>query len=337
MICNFCGKEYQTEDGRCPYCNQQPAPQMYQPAPVVAAPKKKSKLPVIIIAIVLVAVIIAGVMIVPGLIGGDKNKLGGKQDEEPAPVEIVCISAIDIETLMNMQMSMDIEYNENGYPSRIYMVSDGESADAKTEYNEADYTYKTQSYENGILVEESISECDDMWREKKTTTYVDGEETSYTVIEYNGDGERSKETVYEYGTESESTVYEYNSDGKLVKETVYYLGTVSNTSVYTYDESGLLIKRARDYADGTSTERVYTYDDKGLCTKIVYYENGTEAGYDEFTYNESGKVESRDTYMMGMKMVTMKLEYITVKVPAKHAESLAENQADIINEIDFFS
>lgn len=352
MICNKCGNEYPDNVPYCPYCTnnaQQQAPVQYaqqpvqyaQPAPVATMPpKKKSKLPIIIVAVLLVAAIVAGVIFLPGMLKKDGEDAKGEGQETPKePVEISCITAIDFETsmMMNMEMSMEIGYDENGYPARVYIVSDGEAAESRAVYNEENHTYTTETYERGILTETAVSECDEEWRDLKTTTYVDGVEKSYTIYEYNDAKELSKETLYEGGAEKQSTVYEYDANNNLTKEAIFKNGIEVDTITITYDADGKTTKKTHRYEDGIYTEHVYTYGENGLCDKVVYYEDGSEAGYDVFTYNENGQVASRETYMMGMKIITANVTYTTVKVKAEHADALAEKQTELLQEIVFFS
>ena len=352
MFCNFCGKEIQSPEGLCPHCGEttvpmnsapvqppQPPVQVYPTVPM-PEPKKKSKLPLIIVAVLVVAAIIAGVIFVPGLLKKDENKAeaDGAGVAEKPPVEITCISAIDFSAaMMNMEMSMEIGYNENGYPSRIYMLSDGEAIETRAEYDEETYTYTSENYEKGILVEKSVCECNENWEELKETFYVDGVETSYSLYEYNAAGKRSKKTDYENGAETQSTVYTYDANNNLIKEAIIKNGVEVDVISNTYDANGKITKKTHKYEEGIYTEHIYNYDESGLCNKVVYYEDGSEAGYDLFVYDENGVLTSRETYMMGMKVITANITYTTIKVEAKDAESLKEQQEGLLQEMVFFS
>ena len=350
MFCNFCGKEIKSEEGLCPNCGETTVPMSNTPAqppqPVVQVqpmpePKKKSKLPLIIVAVLVVAAIIAGVIFVPGLLKKDENKAegdgAGVVEAEKPPVEITCISAIGFDTILNMELSVELGYNEDGYPSRVYMVSDGESTESRAEYDEETYVYTTETYENGTLTETSVCECDEYWRDLKCVTYVDGVETSSIVYEYNEAGEPTKETHYEGGAIKETITFEYDANGKLIKEATVKNGVEVDIISYTYDADGKLTKKAHEYEDGIYTEHAYNYDANGLCSKVVYYEDGMEAGYDVFVYDENGVLTSRETYMMGMKVIIANITYTTVKVKAKHAEALEEKQGELLQEMVFFS
>ncbi len=353
MFCNKCGNEYPDNLNYCPYCTntqEQNAPVNYaQPVPAQPAfqqpmpvqpvlTKKKSKLPIIIVAIVLIAAIIAGVILIPGLLNKDDNKPSGEEQVIPEPpVEINAISAISFDAIMNMEMSAEIEYDENGLPVRIYMNADGEITEGKVVYDEESFTYTEETYENGVLTEVVKAECDDKWNDKKTTTYVDGVETSYTVYEYTEAGKISKKTVYEGGVETESTVYEYDANNNLIKEAIVKNGAEVDVIVNTYDANGNITKKTHEYEDGIYSEHVYSYDANGLCNKVVYYEDGSQAGYDELTYNEKGELISRDTYMMGMKLITTNIEYITVTIDSRYVYMIEEMNNSFVQEAVFFS
>ena len=80
MFCSNCGKEYSDSLPCCPHCTPstqqntpvQPTEHLFPyPHTLPEQPKKKSKLPLIIIAIVLVAAIAAGAILLPGLLKKD--------------------------------------------------------------------------------------------------------------------------------------------------------------------------------------------------------------------------------------------------------------------------
>ena len=371
MLCNKCGNEYPDNLGYCPYCNktqeqtaainygqpmpvqpgfQQPMPaqpgfQQPMPAqpgfqqPMPVPVKKKSNLPVIIVAIVVIAAIIAGAIFLPGLLNKEEKPQGEEQGQvapEP-PVEINTITGISFESVMNMEMSMDIEYDENGLPVKVLMNADGETTEVKVVYDKETLTYTEETYENGVLVNSEKFECDEKWNDKKSTTYVDGVETSYTLYEYNDAGKCIKKTVYEGSVETESTVYEYDANNNLTKEAVYKNGVAVDTVACVYDANGHITKKTHEYEDGVYSEHIYSYDANGLCNKVVYYENGTQAGYDEISYNEKGELISRDTYMMGMKVITTNLEYETISVDSAFVGMIEEINSSFLQEAVFFS
>lgn len=327
MFCRFCGKEAQEGQSFCPYCGKKddtvannqpisvgnsvytvntmpmqqaaqpvmPMQQAVQPLPVEQK-KKKSKLWIVIVAVILVAAIVAGVVFLPGMFKKGEN--GSKRNDE-----IV-----------------------DNYDKNESVADDGNSEELVTvwlvskivvenhEYNELNNgTYKYD--DNGNL-------CEEIW------IYSEGWEERYIYM-YNSDGKMSEEIRYEDEEESWRCTYEYDAKEKELEGSRYYENG-EDRCIRKYDGSKLTEERW--YCDGEESEcYIYKYDDKdSLIEKSCYYNDGESYSY-TYKYVNNGNKTEVICYEGDEKVRTRTIEYISVKVLPEQVENIKIQQNYIVS------
>ncbi len=331
MFCRFCGKEAQDGQTFCPYCGKkdeapikneepiytpptqkqsvQPAfePQMNQPAP--AEKKKKSKLPIILVALILVVAIVAGVIFVPGLL---------KDKDEKEMVTVWVISEFTLDWTDDGSYKMEFEYNEEGLMSEAtrHVYSDTVTKNSiKYIYDKNHNMIKMQRDDNVI----------------GKHTYDDRGNKTHSVY-FDANGETEAENYYTYDENNRlislnrNTVYEYDEKGNLIHEIKLYNGEESSRTTNKYDA-----KNNRTESEDEFGKSVYKYDKNNRLSEIIRYNtDGTEEGVCIFKYDGHGnpvsirKIEN-DGSAEGETVNDLSIEYISVEVDADMVEIIEKS------------
>ncbi len=150
--------------------------------------------------------------------------------------------------------------------------------------------------------------------------------TTYT---YNKNGQRTKKTD-KYDDEKSVTKYTYNSKGQVAASTVE-----DRTTTYTYHKNGHVKK-----ANNEDIAYTASFDDKGNITKWTRKFDTQKIGYYNatITYTGSGRVSKitktfKNNPMQDKQSQTLTFSYTKVKVPAALADTIAEQQWNIINNL----
>ena len=223
MFCSKCGKELSENLTCCPYCTQ--TSQHNTPSHPFEQPKKKSKLPFIIIAIVLVAAIAAGAILLPDLLRKDVSDAANNSET----VTVWAITSVDIGAEGTTIYDYKISYDEKGNKQSIVYTTNWEGTNTTITQFEYD--------ENGRLA-------------KTVNHYENGDEISYRIFTYNADNRLIKvEDYHPNGYNYQSAEYEYDANGNQISHTDSYSGKIT----YEYNEKNQCIKETHD-------THVYTYE-----------------------------------------------------------------------------
>lgn len=271
MFCNNCGKEINSEWNACPYCGEKnenclqqspvpPAqnipvqPSYDQPgynqngyAPMnVHPPKKKSKLPIIITALVLVVAIVLGVIFVPGLLKGDDKDNDGDNGEKDT-VTVWVISKV-----------------------RCIRDSSGNSIEGTYTYSD---DYKTVNYEYAST--KGTEYFDESGKLKKSEYVYNPEQSinqSYRYLySYDNEGRLIKREIHnlKYNSDVEITEYTYNDNGDRMN---YWNDDIYGGEYIVFDSEGYIAERETLLSDGERADwRIYTYE-KDKNGNITYIE-----------------------------------------------------------------
>ena len=246
----------------------------------------KSKLTVIIVAVVLVAVIAAGVIFLPGLLNKDDDNAVPTDSGEMVKVWLVGGFSVAEEGGLP-SMNAKIEYDENYNLSKIVYYQQGEvyntteiKCDNENRITDMIYSNVIQHdeykyNENGKLTEHIFSWGSGDQIKVTKTEYVYDEnglleksvqDNNVTVYEYDENGVRTKEILYMDGTESRYTIYEYDSNGYIKSKITYNSNSDAELIRYTYkyDSNNNLTEYA--FADNHESE-VICYEDY-TCVEV---------------------------------------------------------------------
>ena len=294
-------------------------------------PKKKSKLPIIITAVVLVVAIVLGAIFIPGLL---KSK--GEEGE-------------DGNKTVKMMVFKAFTYNENG-----------ESEKSEISYDQNGKMTTSKTYVNGQCVEEEIFTFNSDGRILKEVVYRDGVLDMEIDMQYDSNG-KVTEIVYHDENGEESYRYEYGRDGKgnKITEKYYYYGELRNdfSYKYSYDSQGRMTKceQINLTVDNPKVTEYY-YNDAGQKSEEIVYLNGylytattrtfdaagnclteTCSGPDDFysvltrIYDEKGNIISYDFDGYGYDYYDYTFEYVEIEVLESDAEAI-RNQQNLIAE-----
>ena len=267
MFCNNCGKEINSEWKACPYCGeknencvqQSPVPPV-QSNPVqstfnqnvyapmnVQPPKKKSKLPIIITALVLVVAIVLGVIFVPGLLKGDDKDNDGDNGEK----DTVTVWVISKVRCIN-------DYVSNKVTEGTYTYSDD---------------YKTVNYEYACT--KGTEYFDESGKLKKSEYVYNPEQSinqSYRYLySYDNEGRLIKIEIHnlKYNSDVEITEYTYKDNGDRMN---YWNDDIYVGEYIVFDSEGYIAERVTLLSDGERAfRRFYTYE-KDKNGNITYIE-----------------------------------------------------------------
>ncbi len=328
MFCRFCGKEALEGQTFCPYCgkkaevsikNEEPVyipPVRTQPVQSVSAfepqinqdtapaeKKKKSKLSVVIVAIVLVAAIIAGVMFVPGFL---------KDKDKKDTVTVWVISEFNYDNILEMKF----KHREDGFFSEAtrYFYSDIITENIVSYVYDKNYNVIEMIYDNSEHIYMSYDEKDNMISREG---YFNGEEvSSFNRYDYDKDGRIIKKT-----TEYSEYFYEYDNRGNLICE--YEVGSIDKT-YHRYDsENNILETQSGNRKD------IYKYDENNRLVEIIRYVDAYEEARCEFQYDDNGNlicVKKRDSQDEGEIKGMHTIKYISMEVDPDMAQILKEKQ-----------
>lgn len=347
MFCSKCGKELSENLTCCPYCTQ--TSQHNTPSHPFDQPKKKSKLPLIIIAIVLVAAIAAGAILLPGLLKKDDSIATGNSET----VTVWALTCVNISAEDTTIYDYKISYNEKGDKQSIVYTTNWEGANTtitQFEYDENGRLAKTVSnYENGTERNHRIFTYNADNRLIKVEDYhPNGYNYQSAEYEYDANGNQISHTdsysgkiTYEYNEKNQCIkethdthvyTYEYDADGNKTK--VFYNGHLSTEYIYS---DGNLIKEIK-YADGEEIQRKdYTYDSKGRPVSGVLYEYGDKSITLSLEHDKNGNcIKKTLTSVEEDFPIIMKYEYVSFNVSAEKAEEIKEYNEDIFEATDLF-
>jgi len=347
MFCSKCGKELSEKLTCCPYCTQ--TSQHNTPSHPFDQPKKKSKLPLIIIAIVLVAAIAAGAILLPGLLKKDDTDTGSNSET----VTVWALTSVNVGAQGATIYDYKISYDENGNKQSIVYTTNWEGTNTVTtkfEYDESSRLSKAVSYyENGSEHNHRIFTYNaDNRLIKVADYYPDGRNYQSAEYEYDANGNQishtdsySGKTTYEYNEKNQCIkethdthvyTYEYDADGNKTK--VFYNGHLSTEYIYS---DGNLIKEI-EYGDGEETlRREFTCDSKGRPISGVLYEYGEKSITLSVEYDKNGNcIKKTLTSVEEDFPIIMKYEYVSFNVSAEKAEEIKEYNEDIFEATDLF-
>ena len=248
----------------------------------------KSKLTVIIVAVVLVAVIAAGVIFLPGLLN--------KDDDNAVPIDSGEMVKV---WLLGGFTASDI---------------DGHSiSEAKAEYDEKHNIKRVTYYVDDTVANVIDVEYDSDNRIVAMLYTSEGQRIQSNEYKYNENGKVSErifiagsteqpkasiKTEYIYNENNvliksvegdKTTLYECNENGLRVKETVYSGDELYNYSVYEYDSNGNIKSRVTYSSSNTETMRyTYEYDSNNSLTKYAIADN---QGINTFYFSDYACVE----------------------------------------------
>ncbi len=246
----------------------------------------KSRLTVIIVAVVLVAVIAAGVIFLPGLLNKEDDTTAPIDSSEKVKVWLVGGFSVAEEGGLP-SMNAKIEYDENYNLSKIVYYQQGEvyniteiKCDNENRITDMIYSNVTQHdeykyNENGKLTEHIFNWGSGEQIRVTKTEYVYDEngllaksmhDNSVTIYEYDESGIRTKEILYIDGTESRYMIYEYDGNGNIKSKTTYNGNSDAELMRYTYkyDSNNNLTEYA--FADNHESE-VICYGDY-TCVEV---------------------------------------------------------------------
>ena len=204
---------------------------------------------------------------------------GGAQPEEPKPEEPKPIEPTP-------------PTEKTWRPSEVKYTG-GITGNASSFYEMGKLTYEYDSFGRIIRVytpngdRKIICTYNSIGRIDTVETFIYGNKMNY-AWKYNSSGEVV--AFYENGWIKEGSYTEYDAAGRVVAEDfVSEFGASHNK--YTYDDEGKLIVSE---LSGYMTERkFYIYDEQGCLVKTSSQDGVTEVGFEEFSYDEQGRVATK--------------------------------------------
>ena len=242
---------------------------------VPANKKKKSKLPLIIVALVLVAaIVVAGVIFLPDLLKKDDAQKDVQVQVQPEEtLETVWL----ISTIDEDGDKREYTYDQNG--------------------NITNFKY----YEYGVLQSEENVVFDDKGNiVSDIVEYVD-EETFRWDYEYDSNGNCIKETEMCDGEETGRTEYEYDANGNNIKLISYEEGEADFSVTNRYDDKGNCIESICYDKHGVEEIRtVYTFDDQNNNIIEISYSGNVQVSRTDRQYDANNKcIRTESRYYEG--------------------------------------
>ncbi len=309
--------------------------------------KKKSKLPIIITAVVLVAAIVLGAIFIPGLIKGkgeeDIGMTGGAVVANPSdPNAVWVISKIckdgeeivfDYDALGNIVTEKRLNngkettkyawsYNSSNKP--VFMIA----SDSGVEKSQYTYMYNS----SGCLTEVTIRGL--IGDSPTRTTHIYRYDSAGRLIE-----DISKATFED--DPDDYTTYKYDSNGRLIEKVENEYQSWSSefsetTTVYEYDANGNLIKESLVGKYYIDCYDVYEYDNSGNCIAKIEYSGGEENARYRYEYDANGNCIKASGTLYGTKEYTITIEYTTISVSDERRADIKENNQKKFDEYVYF-
>jgi len=299
--------------------------------------KKKSKLPIIITAVVLVVAIVLGVIFIPDLIKGkgeeDLGITGGAIVTDSTDPNAVWV----IRKICKGDEEIVFDYDAFGNTATQTRVVGGTevSKDAWT-YNDENKPIFMVYYNNGKEHTRYMYEYDSKGYHRTTSSKtIVGDNPTETIHIYSYDsyGNLIKDVV----SDKEYYTYEYDNQGRLVTENEYRNYSVSDESLWTtvttnyfYDSEGKLVEKKSN----NSVEK-YSYDSSGkLTTHTEYFDNEETAHY-TYEYDANGNcIRVYGDYYD--KAYEIRIEYAAISGVSERRAEIEENNQKKFDEFVYF-
>ncbi|MCH5353908.1 MAG: protein kinase [Acutalibacter sp.] len=260
--------------------------------------KKKSKLPVIIAAVLVVALLVGGgVFGISKLLGGTSPSFEIEQEEDGSWKKIEYLGKIAVseqrytaDDQLYYSWKREFDNSENRVTDFWYDTDGNVGLYAENEYDSAGNAVKTTFY----LADDTL----DCWCEREydragneTRTWYRSDGTKYRQYGYDSVGNEIKEIYYSEGGISDWDEYEYDAVGNEIKWTSYNLdGSINFWDESQYDAAGNEKRTIRYNSDGSidyGTE--YEYDEAGNQVKLTTYNSdGSISQCHEYEYDAAG-------------------------------------------------